>query len=129
MIKKFKTYIKETIDLSEIDPYGEEVWDEEEKMIYKYHSSLIEAGVDTITDIEEVIDYTVFRFSITAKKLSNGKKIHTFTVAEHKDGKVELLYSFNKRCDLILDDRVIYTPVVYVKAIVDAIEKLLDDIK
>ena len=30
MIKKYNQYLKEHIDYSDIDPYGEEIWDEEE---------------------------------------------------------------------------------------------------
>jgi hypothetical protein len=30
MIKNYKQYLKENIDYSDIDPYGEEIWDDEE---------------------------------------------------------------------------------------------------
>ena len=30
MIKKYNQYLKENIDYSDIDPYGEEIWDDEE---------------------------------------------------------------------------------------------------
>jgi hypothetical protein len=30
MIKNYKNYLKENLDYSDIDPYGEEIWDDDE---------------------------------------------------------------------------------------------------
>jgi internalin A len=32
MIKKYNQYLKENLDYSDIDPYGEEIWDDEEEL-------------------------------------------------------------------------------------------------
>ena len=69
MIKKYKQYLKENIDYSDIDPYGEEIWDEEElnpiliiaKRQYKPYDQIIgldccSINLDNLEGIENFIN-------------------------------------------------------------------------